>query len=87
MKIKDIRFICLDSPRCYNWRNHFTIFPRTTISGKTIWMKWIYKRNIRVVFNFTHTGNPVIDKIQYGTSFDVIANPFNHLERYKDDPW
>lgn len=87
MNVNDIRFICLDSPFCYNWKPWFAYFPVTTISGKRIWWKKIYKRNIRIVFDINYEGNPVIDRIQYGTTFDLIANPYQHLERYKGDPW
>lgn len=83
MDVQYIQQICLDSPDCYNWKRWFAIVPVYTITGKKVWLKRIYKRKVRFIMRLSYGRNPVQDIVQYGTTFDIIANKYQPYEYYR----
>lgn len=77
MKFNDIWYISDTAFECYSWKKTFAWFPKTTLSNKRIWLKTIYKRKIRCIAKMTSTCNPVVDVVQYGTPFDMMANKYD----------
>lgn len=65
-------YILANSRNYYNWTETFAWFPVTTISGKKIWWKKVFKRRVWIETEFT--GEPVV---QYGTWVDVIKESKN----------
>lgn len=65
----------LDVVGCHDWKPVFAWRPCTTVSGKTVWFKKIYKRvcfqasNERIGQNFK-----MEYKIEYGTLFDILKD-------------
>jgi hypothetical protein len=66
-------------PGCYNWRLWFAWYPVKTLSGKRVWRKTVYKRNVRLVFR---PGAIIEDRIQYGTVFDTFKNKYSDIEDF-----
>jgi hypothetical protein len=55
-----------DGPDCYPWREVFAWLPHRTITGKTVWLKKVYKRRVLITFHLTpHT--------QWATLFEIMA--------------
>ena len=55
--------------KCYSWRKTFVIGPVTTITGKKVCFKRLYKRKI-----FVRYGGGFYEKylIQYATLFEIL---------------
>lgn len=57
---------------CYPWRETFVWWPwATTITGKRIWWKKVYKRKVWVVWG---TGFHMEPETQYATTFELLAH-------------
>jgi len=83
MNIDEIDRILVSGVNCYNWKKHFAWLPVKTISGRTVWFKSIFVRRIRVISRIDLDLNPVVDIIQYGTPFDVLANKYDKFIKDK----
>ncbi len=62
---------------CYNWKPVFAWLPKKTVSGKLIWFKSVYKRKARFCYGL----GIFEDIVQYGTSFDMLNNPWIEFEK------
>jgi hypothetical protein len=60
-----------DGADCYPWREVFVWWPWvTTVSGKRVWWKKVYKRRVWVVWG---TGFHMEPETQYATAFDLLT--------------
>ncbi len=68
---KDMEYtIIKDGAGCYPWRKTFIWWPwATTITGKRVWLKTIYKRKVWVVWG---TGFHMEPEVQYAELFDIL---------------
>ena len=57
-----------DGCDCYPWMKTFAFLPKRTISGKTIWLKTIYKRKFWAVWG---TGFHMEPEVEYAELFDI----------------
>jgi len=64
-----------DGPDCYPWRRTFAIWPVTTINGRRIWLKTVYKRRFWAVWGTT--GFHMEPEVEYAELFDVLTNEGN----------
>jgi hypothetical protein len=64
---------------CYPWREVFVWWPWvTTITGKRVWWKKVYKRRVWVVWG---TGFHMEPETQYATAFDLLTYDNNTLKK------
>lgn len=73
-----IRKIVL-GPYCYNWTIWFAWYPVKTVSKKWVWLRYIFKRKVRVICQL---GGIYEDRIQYGTVFDLVQNNYSSFEDF-----
>lgn len=67
--------IITDGADCYPWREVFIWWPwATTITGKRVWWKKVYKRKVWVVWG---TGFHMEPETQYATLFEILADENN----------
>lgn len=60
-----------DGAGCYPWREVFVWWPWvTTVSGKRVWWRRIYKRRVWIVWGIGFHMEP---ETQYATSFDLLT--------------
>jgi hypothetical protein len=59
-----------DGADCYPWREVFAYWPVTTVTGRGVWWKKVYKRKVWVVWG---TGFHMEPETQYATAFDLIT--------------
>lgn len=63
--------IITDGADCYPWREVFIWWPWvTTVTGKRIWWKRIYKRRVWIVWG---SGFHMEPETQYATAFDLLT--------------
>ena len=65
------------------WKETFAWLPVTTITGKRVWLKKVFKRRVKMFIN---------QKIetQYATAFDMFKDPYEvkwDPELLGDAPW
>lgn len=61
---------------CYPWREVFVWWPWvTTVYGKRVWWKKVYKRKVWVIWG---TGFHMEPEIQYATAFDLLTYDGNY---------
>lgn len=63
-----------DGPDCYHWRNVFAWWPVKTISGKYVWMNWIYKQRFWA-WAVWGTGFHMEPCVEYATILEIMCNP------------
>ena len=60
-----------DGADCYPWHEVFVWWPWvTTVSGKRVWWKKVYKRRVWVVWG---SGFHMEPETQYATAFDLLT--------------
>jgi hypothetical protein len=63
--------VVTDGADCYPWRETFIWWPWvTTVTGKRVWWKRVYKRRVWVVWG---TGFHMEPEVQYATAFDLLT--------------
>ena len=63
--------IVTDGADCYPWREVFVWWPWiTTVTGKRVWWRRVYKRKVWVVWG---TGFHMEPEVQYATAFDLLT--------------
>lgn len=67
----DITQIIEDGAGCYPWREVFAWLPVTTISGKRIWWRKVWKKRVWAVWGASFHYEPVI---LYGDSLDLLCD-------------
>lgn len=55
---------------CYPWHEVFAWLPKTTVNGKKIWWRKVYKRKVWVVWG---TGFHMEPEVQYAELFDILS--------------
>ena len=69
--------IITDGADCYPWHEVFVWWPWvTTISGKRVWWKKVYKRKVWVVWG---TGFHMEPETQYATAFDLLDDSYDKI--------
>lgn len=64
--------ILTDGAGCYPWKETFVWWPwTTTITGKRVWWKKVYKRRVWVVWG---NGFHMEPETQYATLFEILAD-------------
>ena len=67
--------ILTEGAGCYPWKETFVWWPWvTTITGKRVWWKKVYKRKVWVVWG---TGFHMEPETQYATLFEILADENN----------
>lgn len=74
------KHIIKDGADTYPWREVFAYWPVTTLSGKRVWWKKIWKRRVWIAYG---SGFHMEPAIQYGTAFDMLNDPYE--VRFEDD--
>jgi hypothetical protein len=65
--------IITDGCDCYPWHEVFVWWPWvTTISGKRVWWKKVYKRKVWIVWGKANFH--MEPEVQYATAFDLITH-------------
>lgn len=70
----DITNIITDGADCYPWTEYFALIPRTTITGKRIWLEKAYKRRVWAMWGRGFHMEPIV---QYATAFDLLISDGN----------
>lgn len=68
-----------DGPDCYHWRNVFVWWPVKTISGKYVWMNWIYKQKFYKATPWYGQNYKMVLQVEYGELFDILKEKQNEL--------
>ena len=63
-----------DGPDCYQWREVFAWWPVRTITGRLVWMTFLYKRRFWSVWA---SGFHMEPEVEYATLFDVLSEDHN----------
>lgn len=63
-----------DGAGCYPWTEFFVLWPRTTITGKRVFLERAFKRRVWVVWG---TGFHMEPEVEYATLFEIIGNDNN----------
>lgn len=71
IKIVRVSQRIFDGPDCYHWREVFAYWPVKTISGKTIWLRKIYKQKFWAVWG---TGFHMEPTVEYAELFDLLTH-------------
>lgn len=59
-----------DGPDCYPWREVRAWWPVTTVGGRRVWLKRIYKRRFWAVWG--NTGFHMEPRVEYATAFEML---------------
>ena len=63
-----------NGPDCYPWREVFAWWPVRTITGKRIWMDFVYKRKFWAIWG---TGFHMEPEVEYATLFDILGGTYD----------
>ena len=63
-----------NGPDCYPWREVFAWWPVRTVTGKRIWMDFVYKRKFWAVWG---TGFHMEPEVEYATLFDILGGTYD----------
>lgn len=55
-----------------DWKKIFVIFPKTTLSGKTVWLQSVYRRHRTVEWTPPQFPPDAFDRWEYETEEQVI---------------
>lgn len=62
--------IITDGADCYPWTETFVMWPRKSITGKSLFWTRAYKRRVWVVWG---SGFHMEPEVQYATAFDLLT--------------
>ena len=57
-----------DGPDSYPWSKCFVIIPRRSITGKMLWMRWVFKRRVWLIWDGFH----MEPETQYADIFEIL---------------
>ena len=63
--------VITNGPDCYPWTKTFVIWPRKSITGKSLFWTTAYKRRVWTTANSFH-GFHMEPEVQYATLFDLL---------------
>ena len=58
-----------DGPDCYTWRETFAWLPVRTISGKTVWLRKVFKQRYWIIWR---GGFHLETEVEYATLFEIL---------------
>lgn len=59
-------------PECHTWKKTFAWLPKTTVSGKRVWFKRIYKQKYYKAHPWYGQNYKMILQIEYAEFFDLL---------------
>ena len=68
--------IITDGCDCYPWHEVYAWLPVTTVSGKRVWGKKVFKRKVWIVWGTSFHMEP---EVQYATAFDLLTHEDKNL--------
>ena len=64
-----------DMPHCYQWREAFAWMPVTTVTGKRVWLRKIYKQRFYSAGKLIGGGNFHLEPfVEYADLFDLLTH-------------
>ena len=69
----NITQIIEDGADCYSWREVFAWLPVTTISGKRVWWRKVWKKRVWAVWGAGFHMEPIV---LYGDAFDLLDDVY-----------
>ena len=61
--------IIYDGVDCFPWTRCFVILPRRSITGKRLFLEWVFKRKVWIVWGGSFHMEP---EVQYADIFEIL---------------
>ena len=65
-------------PECYTWRKTIAWLPRTTVSGKRVWLKRIYKQKYYQATPWYGQNYKMVLQVEYAEFFDLLREQYEN---------